>query len=63
MTMRIHHITTYLRADEAFTIVEFLDQLRERLLHTYGDEIKSLLQEASPPISGSSEGMHNDKPF
>ena len=61
--MRIHHATTYLRLEEALTLVEFLDQLRELLLHRYGDDIKSLLQEASPQMSGSSEGLNNDKPF
>jgi hypothetical protein len=63
MTMRVHKITTHLRAEEALTIIEFLDQLRERLLQTYGDEIKSLLQDASQPMSVSSEAMNIDESF
>ena len=47
MTMRVNPITTYLRPEDAHTIIEFLDQLREMLMATYGDEIMALLQEAS----------------
>lgn len=47
MTMRVSKITTYLRPEDAHTIIEFLDQLREMLVQTYGDEIMALLQEAS----------------
>lgn len=38
---------THLRADEALTLIEFLDQLRDVLMHTYGDEVKAMLQQAS----------------
>ena len=47
MTMRVNQITTHLRPEDAYTIVEFLDQLRAMLMQTYGDEIVALLQEAS----------------
>ena len=47
MTMRVSKLTTHLRPEDAYTIVEFLDQLREMLMQTYGDEIVALLQEAS----------------
>ena len=47
MTMRVSQITTHLRPEDAYTIVEFLDQLRAMLMQTYGDEIVALLQEAS----------------
>lgn len=30
-----------------FATIEFLDQVRERLMQTYGDEISALLQKAS----------------
>ena len=60
MTMRVSKITTYLRPEDAHTIVEFLDQLREMLMQTYGDEIMAMLQEASQHESGSSdEGMED----
>jgi len=47
MTMRVSKITTHLRPEDAYTIVEFLDQLREMLMQTYGEEIVAMLQEAS----------------
>lgn len=47
MSMRVQTIVTHLRAEDAYTLVEFLDQLRAMLMHTYGDEIKVMLQEAS----------------
>jgi hypothetical protein len=46
MSMRIHKLTTYLQPEEAHTLVEFLDQLRDTLMQTYGDEIRAMLQEA-----------------
>lgn len=51
MTMRVSKITTYLRPEDAHTLIEFLDQLREMLVQTYGDEIMALLQEASQHAS------------
>ena len=47
MTMRVNQITTHLRPEDAYTLIEFLDQLREMLMQTYGDEIVALLQVAS----------------
>ena len=40
-------IITHLSPEEAITLIEFLDQLREVLMQTYGDDIKKLLQQAS----------------
>ena len=45
--MRVSKLTTYLRPEDAYTLVEFLDQVREMLLQTYGEEIVAMLQEAS----------------
>ena len=47
--MRIHKLTTYLQAEEVFTLVEFLDQLRDVLIQAYGDDISAMLQQASAP--------------
>jgi len=62
MTMRVSKLTTHLRPEDAYTIVEFLDQLREMLMQTYGDEIVALLQEASPRGPGSSDEGVEDTP-
>lgn len=45
--MRTHRLTTYLRAEEACTLIEFLDQVRDMLLETYGDDITAMLQQNS----------------
>lgn len=61
MTMRVSKITTYLRPEDAYTLVEFLDQLREMLMQTYGDEIVTMLQEASQRESGSSDEWRDER--
>ena len=63
MTMRVNQITTHLRPEDAYTIVEFLDQLREMLMQSYGDEIVALLQEASQPGPTPREWGSHDEPF
>jgi hypothetical protein len=47
MSMRIHKLTTHLRPEDAYAIIEFLDKVREILMQSYGDEIRTMLQEAS----------------
>lgn len=63
MSMRIDKLTTYLRPEDAYTVIEFLDQMRDRLLQTYGDDIRAMLREASQsnPIP-TGRGLH-DEPF
>jgi len=50
MSMRTHKLRTYLQAQEAHTLIEFLDQLREVLMHAYGDDIAAMLRQASLPL-------------
>ena len=47
MSMRIHKFATYFRPEDAYTLIEFIDQLRESLMQNYGAEISVLLQEAT----------------
>ncbi|WP_260294588.1 hypothetical protein [Sedimenticola hydrogenitrophicus] len=47
MSMKVTRLYTYWSPAEAQTIIEFLDRLRDQLWDTYGDQIISLLQEAS----------------
>ena len=57
MSMRIHKLATHLRPEEAFTLIEFLDQLRDVLMHTYGEDIGAMLRQASaPPTSNDGDG-------
>jgi len=44
--MRVNKIVTHLQPGEAYTLIEFLDQLREVLMQTYGDDIEVMLKEA-----------------
>ena len=47
MSMRVNTIVTYLSPEAAITPIKFVDQMREVLMLTYGDDIKKLLQQAS----------------
>jgi hypothetical protein len=47
--MRVHRFATHLQAEEALTLIEVLDQLREVLLLAYGDDIRDMLRQASAP--------------
>ena len=44
--MRLNKIVTHLQPGEAYTLIEFLDQLRDVLMQTYGDDIEVMLKEA-----------------
>jgi len=56
MTMRVNTIVTHLRAEDAYTTIDFLDQLRSMLVQTYGDEITAMLQEALRPELSREDG-------
>lgn len=47
MTLRVHKLATHLRAEDAYTVIELLDQLRDVLMAVYGDEIADMLREAT----------------
>lgn len=47
MTMRVNLLVTHLNADEAHTLIAFLDQLREVLMNTYGNDIAPLWEDSS----------------
>jgi len=46
MTMKITRLTTYWTADEADTIVAFLDELRDTLWETYAEQIIEMRRNA-----------------
>lgn len=59
MTMRLIKIATRLSTDEAHTLIEFLDEVRDALMASYGQEIRSMLQQAT-----TQEGpAEHDTPF
>jgi len=64
MTLRVTTLVMHLRPDEAHALIEFIDHLRERLLESYGDEIKAMLQEASSQTSRDEDDDEIDRnPF
>lgn len=46
MTMKITRLTTYWTADEADTVVAFLDELRDILWECYGEQITDMRRNA-----------------
>ena len=63
MSMRVNTIITHLRAEESFALIEFLDQVREVLLRTYGDDVKAMLREASQPALQRKLRVEDEEPF
>lgn len=47
MSMRTLSLTTHLQPEDAYTLIEFLDQLRDALMHSHGDDITAMLRQAS----------------
>ncbi len=47
MTMNTTRITTYWNTEDAHTVIEFLDILRDHLWETYGDEIIEMYREVA----------------
>ncbi len=46
MTMKVTRLTTYWTVDEAATVIDGLDRLRDALWETYGNQITQLYREA-----------------
>lgn len=62
MSMRIIKIVTHMRPEDAHTLIEFLDDVRDTLMQTYGAEIRAMLQEAiTTRESGGTE--EDEEPF
>lgn len=47
MSMKITRLHTHWSADEAHTVIGFLDVLRDQLWEIYGDTVVDMLREAS----------------
>ncbi len=53
MSMKFTQLTTRWTADDAYCVIEFLDELREVLWASYGDQIIEMQQQVTtqPPPS------------
>lgn len=47
MSMKITRLHTHWSAEEAHTVIEFLEVLRDQLWEIYGDTVVGMLREAS----------------
>ncbi len=62
MSMRVIKIVTYLRPEDAHTLIAFLDDVRDTLMQTYGAQIRTMLQQAiTTRESGGAE--EDEEPF
>ena len=62
MSMRVNTLITHLRAEDAHTLIEFLDQVRDALMQTYGGEIRAMLREAET-TRAPGKPEEDDAPF
>jgi hypothetical protein len=46
MSLSFTHLPTHWDAGEAYTVIAFLDLLRDQLWETYGDDITAMLRDA-----------------
>ena len=67
MTMKVTRLTTYWTLDEAATVIDSLDILREALWETYGEQITRMHREAYDnriqDLNQCELGFDDDIPF
>jgi hypothetical protein len=54
MSLSFTHLPTHWDTGEAYTVIAFLDLLRDHLWETYGDDITAMLRDAG-------DGGHDDR--
>ena len=47
MSLSITHLPTHWDTADAYTVIAFLDVLRDQLWETYGEDITAMLQDAN----------------
>ena len=47
MSLSFNHLPTHWDTGEAYTVIAFLDLLRDQLWETYGDDITIMLRDAA----------------
>jgi hypothetical protein len=62
MSMRVNTIVTHLRTEDALTLIEFLDQVRDVLTKTYRADIRTMLQ-AAGTVRQARCAEGEDEPF
>jgi hypothetical protein len=62
MNMRVNTVITHLRAEDAITLIEFLDHLRDVLARTYGPDIMAMMQHVGAQQQAA-QSSNEDVPF
>ncbi|MES3022379.1 MAG: hypothetical protein V4857_12440 [Pseudomonadota bacterium] len=62
MNMRVNTVITHLRAEDALTLIEFLEQLRDVLARTYGPDIMAMMQQVDAQREAA-QAPDDDVPF
>ena len=62
MSMRTLRLTVHLTPEQALSVIEVIDQLREQLADAYGDELAAMLRAATARTS-QQPGTGVDPPF
>ena len=57
MSKRVVTLVTSLRTEEAYAVIDLIDQLRSALVQTYGTDIRMMLQEAVSSEQGPEDGQ------
>lgn len=62
MSIRVIKVVTRLRPEDAHTLIEFLDDVRDTLMLTYGLEIRAMLK-AATTTRESEDAEEDEEPF
>jgi len=60
MTMSITRLTTHWSPGDAYTVIAFLDELRDQLWETYGEQINEMFR---TDVNHNTEGRQIEIPF
>ena len=66
MSLSFTHLPTHWDAGEAYTVIAFLDLLRDQLWETYGEDITAMLKDASttgPNARQTTLNFDDEPPF
>jgi len=66
MSLSFTHLPTHWDAGEAYTVIAFLDLLRDQLWETYGEDITAMLKDASttePNARQTALNFDDEPPF
>lgn len=65
MTMKLMQLRTHWNADDAYAVISFLDELRDMLWATYGDDIIAMQRDAATPHADDADAcdINDNIPF